>query len=180
MRQHRAALEPTQKVQYDRAICAHIFAHLPLETGEVVAGYSAAKTEPDLTLLLQALQEERCTVCLPVIEESKSLLQFGRWSRGDRLRLHPVYGVEEPMPGVELLTPSVLLVPLLAFDAKGGRLGQGGGFYDRTLAALQQSDAPFFTLGVGYSFQQVSHVPCAAHDQKLDGFVTEKGVMLCV
>jgi 5-formyltetrahydrofolate cyclo-ligase len=75
----------------------------------------------------------------------------------------------------ELLIPDMLLIPLLAFDANGGRLGYGGGFYDRTLAALPGR----FRLGCAFAAQQVDSVPVGPYDIRLDAVATENGIIRC-
>ena len=76
-----------------------------------------------------------------------------------------------PASAPEVL-PNLLITPLLAFDRKGGRLGQGGGHYDRTLANLRRQ-RPVFVLGVAFAGQEIDAVPVADHDQRLDAIVTE-------
>jgi 5-formyltetrahydrofolate cyclo-ligase len=75
------------------------------------------------------------------------------------------------------VVPDVLLIPLLAFDATGYRLGYGGGYYDRTLSALR-AQKPVIAIGIAYAGQQVAAVPHEAHDQRLDGVLTEEGLRL--
>ena len=76
------------------------------------------------------------------------------------------------MAAAPIVRPQIVLVPLLAFDAEGGRLGQGGGYYDRTLAALR-SDGPVTAIGVGYALQERAQLPMMATDQRLDWILTE-------
>ncbi len=86
------------------------------------------------------------------------------------------FGVMEPTPDAAAVIPDLLLVPLLAFDRLGGRLGYGAGHYDRTLADLR-SVRSIFALGVGFAVQEMA-VPSEAHDQRLDAVVTERGYWL--
>ncbi len=101
----------------------------------------------------------------------KSPLHFRAWRDGDPLVVHP-FGMHEPPESAVRVTPDVLLIPLLAFDARGTRLGYGGGFYDRTLASLATKRA----IGIAYAGQEVAELPCHDHDHPLDSVVTEKGV----
>ena len=88
-------------------------------------------------------------------------------------------GMEEPTADSEQITPEIILIPLLAFDADGYRLGYGGGFYDRTIATLRESETvPPLCIGVGYNTQEVERVPTGAYDQPLDGVITEHGVSI--
>ena len=89
------------------------------------------------------------------------------------------YGVEIPPAGAPVFRPDVVLVPLVAFDRRGNRLGYGAGYYDRTLERLRQMSARLHVIGVAYAFQEVESIEPEPHDQKLDVIVTEKGVILC-
>ena len=84
------------------------------------------------------------------------------------------FGIPFPAAGAADLIPVILLVPLLAFDRRGHRLGYGGGFYDRTLADLR-AKGPILAIGVGYAFQEVDEVPSGAYDQRIDMIATETG-----
>ena len=84
-------------------------------------------------------------------------------------------GVPAPGPDAPELTPDLVVVPLLAFDGAGARLGQGGGYYDRTLAALRAA-GPVVALGLAYAGQEVARLPVEAHDQRLDAVLTEAGL----
>ena len=85
-------------------------------------------------------------------------------------------GIPSPGPDAEAIAPDLVVTPLLAFDRRGGRLGQGGGYYDRTLAALRAA-RPVFVLGLAYAGQQLDRVPMDVHDQRLDGVLTERGYL---
>jgi 5-formyltetrahydrofolate cyclo-ligase len=111
---------------------------------------------------------------VPVIEGKGLPLRFREWSPGVRMQPGP-FGAQVPATG-DWLQPELLIVPLLAFDAAGRRLGYGGGFYDRTLAALR-ARGPVRAIGLAYAAQQVGEVPADATDQPLDAIVTEAGVL---
>ena len=100
-----------------------------------------------------------------------SALVFRLWRPGERL-VTDAFGVPSPPPGAPEALPNLVITPLLAFDRRGGRLGQGGGHYDRTLAALRRQ-RPVFVLGVAFSAQEVDLVPTEAHDARLNAIVTE-------
>jgi len=95
---------------------------------------------------------------------------FRRWSPGEPLELDQA-GVPAPLPLAEAVLPELILTPLLAFDADGGRLGQGGGYYDRTFAALPDA----VRIGFAYAGQRVDGLPIEAHDIRLHGVLTEVG-----
>jgi 5-formyltetrahydrofolate cyclo-ligase len=86
--------------------------------------------------------------------------------------------VEEPAANAPSTMPAIILVPLLAFDGEGYRLGYGGGYYDRTMEAMRQFDSPPLFIGVGYSMQEIDQVPTDDHDAPLDGILTELGVSI--
>jgi 5-formyltetrahydrofolate cyclo-ligase len=82
--------------------------------------------------------------------------------------------IPSPTDDAETLTPQLLITPLLAFDRDGYRLGQGGGYYDRTIAALRAAGS-LFVIGLAYAGQQIARAPREAHDQPLDAILTENG-----
>jgi 5-formyltetrahydrofolate cyclo-ligase len=124
--------------------------------------------------LLTALATRGHPLCLPAVEAADAPLCFRAWAPGDAL-VAGYQDIPEPVPTVPVCTPVVLLVPLLAFDAVGHRLGYGGGFYDRTLAALR-AGGPVQAIGIAYAAQAVDSLPGTDHDQRLNAVLTEQGV----
>jgi len=143
---------------------------LALRPGTIVGGYHALPREADPALLLEQLIALGCHVALPRVAAKDLPLAFHLVADGDVLRVG-MYGIAEPADHFPRALPDVLLVPLLAFDRHGHRLGYGGGFYDRTLEALRIP-----TIGIGYAGQEVSSIPAEAHDRRLDGILTEQGL----
>ena len=139
--------------------------------GQVLAGYMPMRTEIDP---LPAMAAHAGPVCVPVIEAPGMPLRFRRWSP-DAAMLEGAFGALVPAGG-DWLEPDVLIVPLLAFDARLYRLGYGGGFYDRTLEDLR-ARRPVFAVGFAFAAQQVAEVPLEPTDQPLDAIVTENGVL---
>ena len=123
--------------------------------------------------LLARLARLGCVVALPSVVSSGEILLFRRYRPGDPL-LTGSHGTREPLPGAPLVSPDVLIVPLLAFDRAGHRLGYGGGYYDRTLRALRASSS-IRAVGLAYAFQEVEAVPAEPFDEKLDMIITELG-----
>lgn len=111
-------------------------------------------------------------IALPVAESGRPL-SFHRWRPGEPL-VPGQFGAREPQERTVALKPQILIVPLVAFDAGGWRLGRGGGFYDRTIEQLK-SAGPVVTVGIAFSAQRVPQVPREDHDQRLDWIVTEEG-----
>jgi 5-formyltetrahydrofolate cyclo-ligase len=151
-------------------LAAHADA-LPLRPGTIVGAYHALADEADPALLLAALVERGHHIAFPRVATKDAPLEFHRIPDGDMLRAG-AYGIAEPAAHFPVVTPDLLLVPLLAFDARRHRLGYGGGFYDRTIAAL---NVP--AIGIAYAGQQVSSLPAEPHDRTLDGILTEHGLI---
>ncbi|MBB5746914.1 5-formyltetrahydrofolate cyclo-ligase [Brevundimonas variabilis] len=141
-----------------------------LPQASMVALYAAVGPELDPEPLARALQQTGRRLCLPVVTERGQALIFRCWTPGDPLETD-LGGCPAPLPLADEVIPDLILTPLLAFDRNGGRLGQGGGYYDRTFAALPAVPR----IGLAYSGQAVEALPMDAHDQWLDGVLTEVG-----
>ena len=147
-----------------------------LRAGAVLSGYMPMRTEIDP---LPAMCAHPGPVCVPVIQGPGQPLRFRAWAPDARMVPGP-FGAEIPEKG-EWRVPQVLIVPMLAFDAMGYRLGYGGGFYDRTLAALRAcapGNRPVLAIGLAFAAQAVAEIPRESTDERLDAVVTENGVSL--
>ncbi len=149
---------------------------IPVKKWDIIGGYWPMTGEVDTVMLLEALAEQGHKVTLPVAKKRGEPLIFREWRPGLPLIRNPELKIQEPPKGAQELTPTLLIVPLLAFDAAGYRLGFGAGFYDRTLAAL--AGKPLFTVGLAYARQQVGYVPREPHDHPLDCIITEKRALI--
>jgi len=147
---------------------------LDLPPGAVVAGTWPIRDEADPQLLMAALAAKGHRLALPRLAAKDAALAFHHWSQNHPTQVS-VFGIAEPLAHAEPVAPSVLLVPLLAFDAQGFRLGYGGGYYDRTLAALR-AEGEVLAIGVAYAGQEVEKLPRGPHDQRLDMLISERGV----
>lgn len=136
-----------------------------------VSGYWPMEGEMDPRVLMADLAEQGHALGLPVVQGRGKPLVFRAWRQGDALVTGSL-GIPAPTPEAALLVPGVLLVPLLAFDREGFRLGHGAGYYDMTLASLR-AVGPVLAVGIAYAGQEVARVPREAHDQPLDWVVTE-------
>ncbi len=152
-----------------QALCRHVLAAKLVPPGAIVAGFWPLAGEIDLRPLLSALAAAN-QVCLPETTPPGQPLTFRAWHPG--VELIPG-GFGTSYPDTAALVPDVLLVPLLAFDLAGRRLGYGGGYYDRTLAALPGRRA----IGCAFAAQQVECVPTGDLDVPLDAVATEAGVI---
>jgi 5-formyltetrahydrofolate cyclo-ligase len=145
---------------------------LELGAGVAVAAYWPVGDEADVRPLLSHLHGMGASCLLPVVDAAGEPLKFRRWSPGQPLEGGPL-GTRQPAASAEQGVPAILLVPLLAFDRQGYRLGQGGGYYDRTLPLLRDRGR-VEAVGVGYSCQEVETVPFGPTDARLDWVVTEE------
>jgi 5-formyltetrahydrofolate cyclo-ligase len=151
---------------------------LTIDGDDVVSGYWPIRDEIDGRRLLAGLVEQGLRCALPVLQGRDKPLLFRRWQPGLEL-VQRSFGLSEPPDAARELTPRILLVPLLAVDSRGNRLGYGGGYYDRTLIHLKQS-VPIVSVGIGFEVQRVADVPYDGHDARLDWVITEKNVYRCV
>ena len=136
-----------------------------------VSGYWPVGGELDLRPLLRALHERGFVCALPVVVAPGASLAFRRWEPAMVLKTAR-FGLRQPPAQAPPVTPEVVLAPLLAFDPEGHRLGQGGGYYDRTLAALRRA-GPVVAVGIAFAAQRVERVPRGDGDERLDWIVTE-------
>ena len=155
-------------------IADNFLVQLPWRAARILAGYVSIGDEADVMPLLGQLAGQGADLALPVVSKPDSPLEFRRWRPEDRLEPGP-FSTLQPGDAAERVVPDLLLVPLLAYDRTGGRLGYGGGYYDRTLGALREK-APIIAVGIGYAAQKRDNLPVEAHDQPLDWIVTEQDV----
>lgn len=144
----------------------------PIELPAVVSGFWPIKDEIDIRPLMAALFDEGCQIVLPVVQGRGTRLLFRAWRPDEPLEAG-VFGTLQPSANAEVIEPDALLVPLLACDGEGWRLGYGGGFYDRTLEDLRKK-RQVTAIGVGFDLQLVPEVPHGADDQRLDWLLTDR------
>ena len=162
----RAGCQP----QSGANLSTHLLRDFPPAPGAVVAGFWPLAGEIDILPLLHTLIEKGHPVVLPVTPKIGNPLHFRLWLPGHVLTRES-FGTMRPVgePGI----PDYLLVPLLAFDRRGYRLGYGGGFYDRTLAGLPGAVA----VGCAFAAQELDEVPVGPYDVRLAAIATELGVI---
>ncbi len=168
----RAALAEDERRAAAEGLLATLRREMPFETPAVVSGFWPIKDEIDIRPLLIELFNVGCQLALPVVQGRGKPLLFRAWRPGDPLEAG-VFGTLQPSARRETLEPDALIVPLLACDEEGWRLGYGGGFYDRTLGGLR-ARRNVTAVGVGFSAQLVPEVPHGPDDQRLDWLLTDK------
>jgi len=159
------------------AIAAHGLSLIGTTPPMIVSGFSSIDDEIDVGPLLSRLSGEGCGLALPVISGNGQPLVMRAWKPGETLQ-KKTWGIAEPLPSAPVVHPDVVLVPLLAFDDEGYRLGYGGGFYDRTLVELR-TVKPFVAIGVAYDEQRVDAVPRGRYDEPVDWMLTPSGPLRC-
>ena len=141
-----------------------------LPSADLIAFYCAIGSELDPEPLARALIAAGAAACLPVAMERDAPMIFRRWTPGDPLEVDAA-GCPAPLPLAEVVDPDLIITPLLAFDDFGGRLGQGGGYYDRTFAARPHATR----IGFAFAGQRSARLPMESHDIPLHGVLTEVG-----
>lgn len=140
-----------------------------------IALYNPIREEADITPVLHALDAENIVTALPVVVSGQPYLSFYRFH--STLPLHEgAYGILEPQQAEEII-PDIVIVPLVAFDRSGQRLGYGKGYYDATLAHLRSLNASLLAIGVAFTVQEIATIPAEAHDIPLDLIITEQDVL---
>lgn len=170
MAARRAALEDGEHARLSERVVAHALA--ALAPPRVAAFCWPVRHEPDLRALLAAWSAAGTRAALPVVVAAEAPLAFRAWEPGSLLEPDR-YGIPTPVAG-EFLVPDLILLPLNGFDAAGYRLGYGGGYFDRTLAALVPRP---LAVGVGFEINRLETILPGPHDQRLDWIVTEAGAV---
>jgi len=170
----RRAAKARRAVVHDAALGLELISQFPAAEfrGAIIGGFWPLSGEIDIRPLMRACHDAGHSLALPCTPPIGNPLIFRIWSPEDKLKVGP-YDTREPFMDKDEVTPALVLMPLLAFSLDGKRLGYGGGFYDRTLAALRQA-GDVFACGVAYAGQETPHIPTDAYDQPLDGILTEQ------
>jgi 5-formyltetrahydrofolate cyclo-ligase len=168
----RAAFHPSMRLEAAKAAAGHFFERVPIDRREVIAGYWPIRDEMDVKSVIARLMDAGQPVCLPVVLGDEQPLELRLWEDGAPL-YEAGFGTLAPAEEAPRAAPDVILIPLLGFDKYGTRLGYGGGYYDRTLAALAKRPR---LIGFAFALQEVDNIPREAHDVPLDAIVTEQGV----
>jgi len=171
-RTQRAALADAAKADAAHAAANAFLDGVPLGPTDIVAAYWPIREELDVKPLLTRLMDSFQPVCLPVVVGAEEPLDMRLWEQG--APLYPSgFGTLAPSEMAPRVDPDVVIVPLLAFDATGTRLGYGGGYYDRTLARMKKRPR---LIGFAFAGQELASIPREPHDLPLDAVVTETGI----
>ena len=166
----RDALPAAARQAAAEAIAARVFP-LAIRPGMIVSGFMPLKSEINPLSLMRKLAEAGASLALPVVAGRGKPLSMRGWQWGEPL-VTGVWGIREPGPGAPEVQPDILLVPLLAFDRSGHRIGYGAGYYDLTITQLR-AQKPIAALGIAFAAQEIETVPRTAFDAKLDLVLTE-------
>jgi 5-formyltetrahydrofolate cyclo-ligase len=170
----RDALSADQRQAASEAIAARPFP-LPIRTGTIVSGFMPLKSEINPLPLLQKLAETGARLALPAIAGRGKPLIMRAWEFGAPLD-RGQWGIREPKADAPEVDPDILLVPLLAFDRGGFRIGYGAGYYDMTIHRLRERK-PITAVGIAFAAQEAPKIPTTPRDERLDLVLTEREVI---
>ncbi|MDA8252410.1 MAG: 5-formyltetrahydrofolate cyclo-ligase [Rhodospirillales bacterium] len=171
--EERVAIDAGERRHRTNAIEAHLSQFIGVLAGRSVSAYWPFRGEPDLRHWMESLAERGGSCALPVVIRKNAPLVFRAWHKGSKLAAG-VWNIPVPAEGAEVV-PDIVVAPLVGFDRACYRLGYGGGFYDRTLAAL--SPRPMI-IGVGYAQAAITNINPLPHDIPMDVIVTEHDVIV--
>jgi 5-formyltetrahydrofolate cyclo-ligase len=167
----REAITPEQRTVWSERIAKSLEEGIPVPAGAVVGYCWPHRSEFDARFVVRRWRERGATAALPAVVEKSGPLEFRHWWPGAPMK-PGVYDIPVP-DGTEILAPDVAIVPMNGFDAQGYRLGYGGGYFDRTLAALERR---VLAIGVTYEGLRLPTIHPQEHDIPMDFVVTEAGI----
>jgi 5,10-methenyltetrahydrofolate synthetase len=168
----RMALAEDSRLALSARIEAHLLHLLTPLAPQTLAFCASVRGEFDAQPLVSLLIERGWRGAMPVVDAPDAPMSFRHWTPASVMGTDR-YGIPVPVEG-ETIAPDIVLLPLVAFDSQGFRLGYGGGYFDRTLAALVPRP---FSIGVGFEFARVKDIRPQPHDIRLDVIVTEAGIV---
>jgi 5-formyltetrahydrofolate cyclo-ligase len=170
----RDALPAAERAEAAETIAARAFP-LAVAPSMIVSGFMPLKTEINPLPLMRKLAAAGARLALPVVAGRGQPLIMRVWAVGEAL-VAGVWGIREPGPEAREVAPDILLVPLLAFDRRGQRLGYGAGYYDMTIGKLRAMK-PVVAVGIAYAAQEIASVPVTPRDARLDLVLTEREII---
>lgn len=163
----RLAIPAAERAEHARLVARDLDWLVPRAAGAVVSLYWPFRGEPDLRPVMHSVRAAGLRAALPVVVAKGQALVFREWTPETRFE-RGVLNIPFPVDG-DLVTPTVVVAPLVGFDPEGYRLGYGGGFFDRTLAAMA---TPPLVIGVGHRLQEIATIHPQPHDIPMDWIVT--------
>lgn len=177
-REARRSLGVDERAAAAEKLRARLFDLPVFSQARRIGCYAAVASEMSLAPTLDEALRRGQSVYLPHVGHTEPDMRFAHWNGQPRRLMANRFGIPEPLVDVAELVPAdtldVILLPLLAFDDVGGRLGSGAGYYDRALAFRRERPAPPWLIGIGYACQEVERIPMAEWDVPLDLVVTER------
>jgi 5-formyltetrahydrofolate cyclo-ligase len=168
----RVAVPLEQRREWNEAITRLLLEGFPQLGRMIVSFYWPFKSEFDPRFAIRGFREQGATAALPEVVEKHAPLQFREWWPGAPMKTGVVFDIPVP-DGTAIVTPEACLIPPVGFDARGYRLGYGGGYFDRTLAKV----APHaLKIGVAYEISRMPTIHPQPHDIPMDFIVTEAGI----
>jgi 5-formyltetrahydrofolate cyclo-ligase len=178
LRKHRLAardaIPETERIEKSLSIADSAGDAIAVEPGEIVSGFFPIRSEVDIRPLMHRLKARGARLCLPIIQDKETIV-FRELVTGAPL-IDTGFGTCGPGPDAAVLDPTLMLVPLAAFDRTGHRIGYGAGYYDRAIARLHAKGLKPRLIGVAFDCQEVSKVPAGDHDVQLEWVLTESGL----
>ena len=170
----RDALDPVWRIERSLEMAETAVGGIAVEPGAVVSGFWPMRSEVDVRPMMFGLMERGARLCLPAILDKETIV-FRELHRGAPL-VDMGFGTAGPGPEAEVVEPSLMLVPLAAFDVRGHRIGYGAGYYDRAIARLQSNGHAPRLVGIAFDCQEVERVPDEPHDVVVPEILTERGL----
>ena len=168
----RLSVSAAERQQMSEAIATNLRNELGMVGGKTISSYWPFRGEPDLRALMAQFTEREAICGLPIVTAKGQPLTFRSWRQGEELELG-IWNIPVPANGA-IVTPDIIIAPVVGFDPACFRLGYGGGFFDRTLAAMQTKPRVF---GVGYASQAIPTIYPQPYDIPMDCIVTEAGII---
>jgi 5-formyltetrahydrofolate cyclo-ligase len=170
----RDAVDAATRIEKSLAMADHGATGLTIQPCDVVSGFSPIRSEADIRPLMASLKARGARLCLPVILDKQTIV-FRELVAGAEL-VPMGFGTFGPGPEAAALEPTLMLVPLAAFDLDGQRIGYGGGYYDRAIERMHKKGLKPQLIGIAFDCQEVASVPAEPHDMRLHAILTESGL----
>jgi len=173
----RDRIDPMRRIELSLEAADHGVSFLQFNPGTIISGFFPIRSEIDPRPLMDMLRQKGARLCLPVVID-KTTIVFRELVRGGEL-VDTGFGTRGPNDAAAVLDPDILIMPLSAFDTRGGRIGYGAGHYDRAIERMVSAGQSPQLFGFAFACQEVAEVPVEEHDKPLAAVITETGIILC-